>query len=79
MENIRTKIAVLLVLSNIGCVRYAYSQEINQTVTLNEVEIKAARVIRKDNGVVVFPTSEQKKSSNSGFSILQKLYLPNIT
>lgn len=78
MENIRTKIAVLLVLSNIGCVRYAYSQEINQTVTLNEVEIKAARVIRKDNGVVVFPTSEQKKSSNSGFSILQKLYLPNI-
>ncbi len=48
------------------------------SVTLKEVEVKAARIVSKVDGQLVFPTEVQKQSSHSGFSLLNKLSLPNI-
>ena len=54
------------------------AQNGGQGVTLHEVQVKSARVINKDDGQAIFPTSEQKGHSTTGFSLLKKLALPNI-
>lgn len=56
----------------------SYSQNVDKTVSLGEVEIKAAKIINKVDGLIVFPTKEQKSSSTSGYDFLQKLFLPGI-
>ena len=56
----------------------ASAQNETQTVELREVEVKAAKVIHKPDGQLIYPTEAQKKASHSGYSILQKLSLPNI-
>lgn len=45
---------------------------------LDEVVIKASRVVNKNDGFMVYPSNEQKKASHNGYSVLQKLSLPNI-
>ena len=56
----------------------ALAQSEDKTVTLNEVVVKAAKVVNKIDGQTIYPTEAQKESSNNGYSILQKLALPNI-
>ncbi len=48
------------------------------SVTLKEVVVKAARIVDKVDGKLVFPSEVQKQNSHSGFSLLNKLSLPNI-
>lgn len=56
----------------------ASAQNETKTVNLQAVEVKAAKVIHKPDGQIIYPTEAQKNASHSGYSILQKLSLPNI-
>ena len=56
----------------------AQEEVIEPTVTLGEVEIKAARIVQKTDGWQLYPSERQKESARSGYSVLQQLSLPNI-
>ena len=64
-----------LILSSAFC---AYAQDVDKSVTLDEVTVKAAKVINNPDGMAIYPTEAQKKASNNGYSILEKLTLANI-
>ena len=70
------RIGILILLLTFAVTLSAQSE--TQTVELQEVEVKAAKVIHKPDGQTIYPTEVQKKASHSGYSILQKLALPNI-
>ena len=70
------RIGILILLSTFAVTLSAQSE--TQTVELQEVEVKAAKVIHKPDGQTIYPTEVQKNASHSGYSILQKLSLPNI-
>ena len=55
-----------------------YSQNEENTIALEEVTVQAARVVNKNDGLIVYPNDVQKSSSRDGYSILKKLSLPNI-
>ena len=57
---------------------YAFAQDVEKTVTLDEVTVKAAKVVNKADGMIIYPTDAQKQSSNNGYSILEKLTLANL-
>ena len=65
---------VLLCLSSFS----AFAQNEGKTVTLDEVVVKGAKVISKADGQMIYPTVAQKNASNNGYSLLQKLSLPNL-
>lgn len=48
------------------------------TIALNEVVVKASRVVRRVDGQTIFPSNVQKNGSYSGYSLLKKLSLPGI-
>lgn len=54
------------------------AQSDSQTIALGEVVVKAAKVVNKKDGMEIYPTEVQKKSSSNGYDVLQKLSLPNI-
>lgn len=54
------------------------AQQQETHVTLDEVEVKAARIIPQTDGWTLYPVDEVKKTSHSGYAVLQKLNLPNI-
>lgn len=56
----------------------ATAQEVDSTVTIKEVEVKAARIVNKIDGMLIYPSDAQKEASNTGYSILKRLGLPNI-
>lgn len=53
-------------------------QEKQDTIALDEVVVKASRVVRRVDGQTIFPSEAQKKNSYSGYSLLRKLTLPGI-
>ena len=53
-------------------------QEKQDTIALDEVVVKAARVVRRVDGQTIYPSEVQKKNSFSGYSLLGKLTLPGI-
>ena len=56
----------------------AYAQNVDKTVTLDEVTVKSAKVVNKSDGMIIYPTETQKQASNNGYSILEKLTLANL-
>ena len=56
----------------------AYAQDVENTITLNEVTVKAAKVVNKTDGMIIYPTDAQKQASTNGYSILEKLTLANL-
>lgn len=54
------------------------AQEVKDTLCLSEVVVKASRVVRRVDGQTIYPSDIQKKSSLTGYSLLQKLMLPGI-
>lgn len=61
-----------------GTTLACHAQKANKEVELQQVEVKAARVINKADGRLIYPTEQQKSASSTGYGILQKLALPNI-
>ena len=68
-------ITLSFILSSAFC---TYAQNVEKTVTLDEVTVKAAKVVNKADGMIVYPTDAQKQSSCNGYSILEKLTLANL-
>ncbi len=56
----------------------AYAQDVEKTITLDEVTVKTAKVVNKADGMIIYPTDAQKQASNNGYSILEKLTLANL-
>ena len=56
----------------------AFAQNEEKSVTLEEVTVKGAKVVSNVDGQTIYPTDAQKNASNNGYSILQKLSLPNL-
>ncbi|MGN0047300.1 MAG: hypothetical protein ACI37U_00170 [Bacteroides sp.] len=50
----------------------------NDSVQLEEVVVKGARVINRTDGKLIFPSEEIAKSASSGYSLLKMLPLPNV-
>ncbi|MCR5313554.1 MAG: TonB-dependent receptor [Bacteroidaceae bacterium] len=55
-----------------------YAQNEKKEVSLEEITIRGKKVINKLDMQTIFPTEKQKMASANGYSILQKLSLPNI-
>lgn len=68
-------ITLFFILSFTFC---AYAQDVEKTIMLDEVTVKAAKVVNKADGMIIYPTDAQKQSSNNGYSILEKLTLANL-
>ena len=64
-----------LILSSTLC---AQAQDVDKSITLGEVTVKASKVVRKPDGMTIYPTAAQKRASNNGYSMMEKLSLPNI-
>ena len=79
-----------LSVSCLGFTSYAADISLKQTTTLDdivlkekseildEVTVKAAMVINRVDGQIIYPTEALRNASNNGYSIMQKLALPNI-
>ena len=68
-------ITLYIILSSTFC---AYSQDVEKTITLEGVTVKAAKVVNKADGMIIYPTDAQKQASNNGYNILEKLTLANL-
>lgn len=55
-----------------------YAQNVDKTTTLNEVTVKAAKVVNKPEGMTIYPTDTQKLASTNGYTMLEKLTLANL-
>ncbi len=64
----------------LGCVLFASSvnAQTEKSVMLDEVTVQADRVVNQPDGWLIYPTAVQKTSSHTGYSLLQKMSLPNI-
>lgn len=61
------------------CVAFiAVCAQEDRHVELNEVTVKSSRIINKADGQIIYPTKEQKVTSPSAYSLLQKIALPEI-
>ena len=54
------------------------AQEQDSIRQLSNIEIVAEQVIQKADGQLIFPSEVQKQSSTNGYTMLQKLALPNL-
>lgn len=75
MYALKIAIAPAIIATNVFT---ATAQEADSTVTIKEVEVKAARIVNKIDGMLIYPSDAQKEASNTGYSILKRLGLPNI-
>lgn len=72
MERIITFSLILLSAS------FAHAQDVEKSVTLEEVTVKASKVVNKPDGMIIYPTEAQKQASNNGYTFLDKLTLTNL-
>ena len=56
----------------------ANAQNVDKTITFDEVTVKSAKVVNKSDGMIIYPTETQKQASNNGYSILEKFTLANL-
>lgn len=50
----------------------------NDSVQLEEVVVRGARVVNRTDGKMIFPSEEMTKSATSGYNLLKMLPLPNV-
>ena len=50
-------ISLSLLLSSALC---SHAQDVNKTLTLDEVTVQAAKVVNKVDGLLIYPTNAQK-------------------
>jgi hypothetical protein len=69
------RIIIFIALLNLA---FAIKAQNEKEVTLDEVKVEAARIVNTATGQQIFPTDKQKEHSTNGYSLLNKLTLPNI-
>ena len=47
-------------------------------VELQEIAVKASRVVQRVDGQTIYPTRQQLEGSTNGYSLLSKLALPHL-
>ena len=57
---------IILLSVLLGSTLSSFAQDVEKEVSLQEVEVKAARVVNKVDGQFIFPSEEQKTHSSSG-------------
>lgn len=62
----------------ISCSLSLCAQNEEKFIMLDEVTVKAAMVVYRVDGQIIYPTEALRNASNNGYSIMQKLALPNI-
>lgn len=55
-----------------------FAQNVDMSITLDEVTVRASKVVNKPDGMVIYPTDSQRQASTNGYSFLEKLTLPNL-
>lgn len=55
-----------------------FAQNVDKSITLDEVTVRASKVVNKPDGKVIYPTDSQRQASTNGYSFLEKLTLPNL-
>ena len=55
-----------------------FAQDVDKSITLDEVTVRASKVVNKPDGMVIYPTDSQRQASTNGYSLLEKLTLPNL-
>lgn len=55
-----------------------FAQNVDKSITLDEVTVRASKVVNKPDGMVIYPTDSQRQASTNGYSLLEKLTLPNL-
>ena len=75
MVQMKRIVTISIILTSAFC---AYAQNVEKTITLDEVTVKATKVVNKADGMLIYPTETQKQASNNGYSILEKLTLANL-
>ena len=50
----------------------------DSALTLQEVHVKAARIITRNDGRVYFPSAKVKEAATNGYSLLGRIGLPHI-
>ncbi len=56
----------------------AQTDALNDSVQLEEVVVRGARVVNRIDGKLIFPSEEMTKSAPSGYNLLKMLPLPNV-
>lgn len=55
-----------------------FAQNVDKSITLDEVTVRTSKVVNKPDGMVIYPTDSQRQASTNGYSFLEKLTLPNL-
>ena len=55
-----------------------FAQNVDKSITLDEVTVRASKVVNKPDGMAIYPTDSQRQASTNGYSFLEKLTLPNL-
>lgn len=71
-------ILVLLTSSNAFAQQDSISTDNDTTINLNEVVVKAERIVKRSDGILFLPSERQKLASQNGYSLLAKLAMPMI-
>ena len=74
------KSTIILVLLIMGATSALKAQTVvpNDSVQLQEVVVRGARVVNRTDGKILFPSEEMTKSATSGYNLLRMLPLPNV-
>lgn len=52
-----------------------FAQNVDKSITLDEVTVRASKVVNKPDGMVIYPTDSQRQASTNGYSFLEKTHL----
>lgn len=72
-----TIVLVLLIMGATSALK-AQTDAPNDSVQLQEVVVRGARVVNRTDGKMIFPSEEMTKSATSGYNLLRMLPLPNV-
>ena len=73
----KTLLLVLLTILSMSGLQ-AQDEVPNDSVQLEEVVVRGARVVSRIDGKVIYPSEAMTKSATSGYSLLKMLPLPNV-
>ncbi|CDD06240.1 putative uncharacterized protein [Prevotella sp. CAG:592] len=66
-------ITLSIILSSAYCV---YAQDVEKNITLGEVTVKAAKVVNKSDGMIIYPTDAQNRRQTMSTAYLRNSHLP---
>ena len=72
-----TIVLVLLIMGATSALK-AQTDAPNDSVQVQEVVVRGARVVNRTDGKMIFPSEEMTKSATSGYNLLRMLPLPNV-